>query len=600
MFLEKLFPRPLSPHCGAESATLLGSLLSAVHLDRRGARALGWRGVRPSGTLSPAWTCRVAGNGSVFGLVFTGESSDAKTLCGEFAVFAFPDPEDSLLDRFPLEAMRLALHTSYAEKIRSLSSAAEELAPFELGVIRLKIALDGTGMTFDCRAQARQRMTSLDGVAAFSEGRREGWLVKPGGLEADIPAFCLLSRLFSALIASAEAVFGENARLSLSVSHCPSLAFTGSGSVVPLSGTGGRLIRLAAALGSAPDNGGRRIPRLPFRHKPRPEESGDRPVLHILTGFLGSGKTTFLRRWLDFLHGRERYTGVIQNEFGEIGLDAALMRDDTRVEALDEGCVCCSLADSLRPGLLRLAADMPAAQFILETTGLANPANILEALSELDDIVLPGLVVTVVDALALCSGETKTKLPGGLRLAQIERADVLVVNKADAVPPDALAELMDRLRSRNRQALVLPAYHGSIPFAELDAFYSSRLDRRGARLPSQRPTLSRRSEATTHAEEGYTSLTVAFTAPVTEEEIRALIADAGPGLCRAKGLADIRGKGPSVVQYAAGQLYFEQAGNEPDEPDTPGNVAKRYLVLIGVGLRRPGRQDDKGAADGTH
>lgn len=114
-------------------------------------------------------------------------------------------------------------------------------------------------------------------------------------------------------------------------------------------------------------------------------------MLHILTGFLGSGKTTFLRQWLDFLHGRERYTGVIQNEFGEIGLDAALLRGETQVEALDEGCVCCSLADSLRPGLLRLIGDMPAEQFILETTGLANPANVMEALSELRDIVQPGL-----------------------------------------------------------------------------------------------------------------------------------------------------------------------------------------------------------------
>lgn len=144
-------------------------------------------------------------------------------------------------------------------------------------------------------------------------------------------------------------------------------------------------------------------------------------MLHILTGFLGSGKTTFLRQWLDFLHGRERYTGVIQNEFGEIGLDAALLRGETQVEALDEGCVCCSLADSLRPGLLRLIGDMPAEQFILETTGLANPANVMEALSELRDIVQPGLVITVADALDLCRSEGDI---AGIRRAQAARADV--------------------------------------------------------------------------------------------------------------------------------------------------------------------------------
>ncbi len=210
----------------------------------------------------------------------------------------------------------------------------------------------------------------------------------------------------------------------------------------------------------------RPLARLPLRHRPRPEESG-LPVLHVLTGFLGAGKTTFLRRWLDFLHGRERYTGVIQNEFGEIGLDAALMRGDTQVEALDEGCVCCSLADSLRPGLLRLVESMPAEQFILETTGLANPANVMASLAELSDIVRPGLVITVVDALDLTrAGDAGLR---GVRRAQAERADVLVVNKADAVEPAALEALMERLRALNGQALLLPAT-GPSPLPSLTPF----------------------------------------------------------------------------------------------------------------------------------
>lgn len=77
------------------------------------------------------------------------------------------------------------------------------------------------------------------------------------------------------------------------------------------------------------------------------------------------------------------------------------MKGDTVVEALDEGCVCCSLADSLRPGLERIIAAMPAEQFVLETTGLANPANVMEALNGLRDLVAPGLVITVADALDL-------------------------------------------------------------------------------------------------------------------------------------------------------------------------------------------------------
>ena len=283
-------------------------------------------------------------------------------------------------------------------------------------------------------------------------------------------------------------------------------------------------------------------------------------MLHILTGFLGSGKTTFLRQWLDFLHGRERYTGVIQNEFGEIGLDAALLRGETQVEALDEGCVCCSLADSLRPGLLRLIGDMPAEQFILETTGLANPANVMDALSELRDIVQPGLVITVADALDLCRSEGDI---AGIRRAQAARADVIVLNKADTVEPAALEALAERLRALNRQALILPARHGAIAFAELDAFYADWADRRGTPLPSHRPALPRFGETVTHADEGFVSAALRLSAPLDEAALLALLDSAGPGLCRAKGVVDLRLDGgvtvPATVQYAAGRLGFEPA-----------------------------------------
>lgn len=97
MRLETLLPRPLDPCGGSECATLMGALIAAIHLDRRRARALGWRGVRPSGSLLPAWTCRVAGSGLVFGLVFLGEDADGGALRGTFAAYALPAPGRSPL-----------------------------------------------------------------------------------------------------------------------------------------------------------------------------------------------------------------------------------------------------------------------------------------------------------------------------------------------------------------------------------------------------------------------------------------------------------------------------------------------------------------------
>ena len=69
------------------------------------------------------------------------------------------------------------------------------------------------------------------------------------------------------------------------------------------------------------------LPYPPLSYKPDEVDMSDKPLIHVLCGFLGSGKTTFLQNWLNFLHTRERFTGVLQNEFGEIDL-LAMVEDE--------------------------------------------------------------------------------------------------------------------------------------------------------------------------------------------------------------------------------------------------------------------------------
>ena len=80
MHLAALLPRPLTPENGPESPTIMNCLLTGVHLERRRARAVGWRGVRASAGGMPAWTCRVAGTPHVYGLVFCEEHSNGEAL----------------------------------------------------------------------------------------------------------------------------------------------------------------------------------------------------------------------------------------------------------------------------------------------------------------------------------------------------------------------------------------------------------------------------------------------------------------------------------------------------------------------------------------
>lgn len=576
MKLESILPRALGDS-DSDCASIFTSLVMAAHFERTRARALGWRGVRPCASSHPAWTYRVAGSENVFGLRFDGETRDetpgrVPCLRGYFSLYVFPPAQSPLLDVFPLDALRFALSPDYEHAVREFSGSERELLPFLLGQLRLDVSLAGDALALTLEAPARHRVIAADGIAA-----EDGWLVRPGEPECDVPAFSLFLRLFAVLACTAEQALGEKAAVSRGAAAVARRLFHADGSMEDADEKE-YLLNIAAAFGPSLALDGERLRLLqgiPAKHRPEELEKLDRPVLHVLTGFLGAGKTTFLRRWLDFLHGRERYTGVIQNEFGKVELDAALMKGDTLVEALDEGCVCCSLADSLRPGLERIIAAMPAEQFVLETTGLANPDNIMEALGGLRDLVEPGLVITVADALDLAGKGRENEHPedSGIRQAQLRRADVIILNKSEMISSEALEALAGRLRALNGKALILPAHYGSIPFAELDAW----IDAHGkTRLPSHAPRLAHMGErAVTHADEGFEAKALTFEGPVSAEDLEAVLRDAGPGLCRAKGIISIAGQGACVVQYAAGQLEITPAPGEETSD----------LAIIGSGLR---------------
>ena len=582
MILDKILPRSLG-ESDSDCASIFTSLVMAAHFERTRARALGWRGVRPAASEHPAWTCRIADSEYIFGIRFDGErrglsdDEDDGCLHGWFSLFVFPPSESPLLERLPLNALLFAMSPMYEDSIRNFSGSEYFLEPFRIGQLRIDVSYAGDALSFTMEAPARHRIIAIDGVET-----EQGWLVRPGEAECDIPSFSLLLRLFAVLTATAEQQIGETAELWRGMHSVPRMCFRTHGNLEECEDETEAMLSITASFGPAPSVKNERLASLrclPLRHKPEEMEQLSRPVLHVLTGFLGAGKTTFLRRWLDFLHGRERYTGVIQNEFGKVELDAALMKGDTIVEALDEGCVCCSLADSLRPGIERIIAAMPAEQFVLETTGLANPANIMEALGGLSDLVIPGLVITVADSLDLCKAEgTNGKTnpeDSGIRHAQILKADVIILNKSDMVSSADLEELTARLHALNSKALVLPASYGNIAFGELDAWIDAHTE---ARLPSHRPQLMSMGQTeaahSTHESEGYIAKTLTFEAPVSFGDLEKLLQDAGPGLCRAKGIIEIEGEGVCIVQYAAGQLEISQA---PDEKPID-------LVLIGTEL----------------
>jgi G3E family GTPase len=191
----------------------------------------------------------------------------------------------------------------------------------------------------------------------------------------------------------------------------------------------------------------------------------DSPLpITLLTGFLGSGKTTVL----NYLVRTLPRTAILMNEFGEVALDHQLLQKmEGPMALLSGGCVCCTISGSLSPTLKNLwmarqKGDIPAFErVIIETTGIADPAPVLDNLLH-DNWVrarfrLDG-VVTTVDAL-FGMGQLDEHFEA---VKQVAVADRLLLTKTDLAPAATVATLRERLATLNPAADIVTVTHGEL------------------------------------------------------------------------------------------------------------------------------------------
>jgi G3E family GTPase len=173
----------------------------------------------------------------------------------------------------------------------------------------------------------------------------------------------------------------------------------------------------------------------------------------VLTGFLGAGKTTLLNRILTEHHGKK--LAVIENEFGEVGVDHQLViQSDEELFEMNNGCICCSVRGDLIRVLGRLLKRKDKLDGILiETTGLANPAPVAQTFftdDEMKNSFRLDAIVTVVDARHVSQhldGDDES-------VKQIGFADVILLNKTDLVSPAELDALESRIKRINAVAKI--------------------------------------------------------------------------------------------------------------------------------------------------
>jgi G3E family GTPase len=300
----------------------------------------------------------------------------------------------------------------------------------------------------------------------------------------------------------------------------------------------------------------------------------------VLTGFLGSGKTTLLNRILTEEHGKR--IAVIENEFGEIGIDDALVIDsDEEIFEMNNGCICCTV----RGDLIRILGTLLERRdrldhVLIETTGLADPAPVIQTFfmdDELREQLALDAIVTMVDAKHV-----------GLHLEdshecaeQIAFGDVIVLNKLDLVDEAAADALHERIVRLNRMARVLRARNADVPIADVVGVGAFDLQRK---LEVDPGFMDEDPDDHEH-DETVGSVGIDLPGELDPKRLNRwlgeLLRTRGTDIFRMKGILAIAGERERFVFQGVHMLFDGQ-------PDRPwGDEERRSrLVFIGRGLER--------------
>jgi len=471
---------------------------------------IGWIGIGYRESSSRGWTFRFKGQRGVYGLQYGGSHRESSTWShGIFYIQYFPAAGEDILEYFSIRENILRQDPSFERLLRAGPSEDDPLeSQFIVGRLVLSVDTEEDNLFLSLSAPERWREIVRDGLSLPKEDGTLVEAVPPGGVDRNVPAYSLAWPFFDKIILTV-AYFLKDHPIFVALKGRPAQIFEITDKKRYELRPSHNIEERCLTVGFGPEPGNQEDdPRFTwmigffpaedpsssspasrmiwFMKSKNPDPSkvnplwweapgweetlklkgvkalglDYRPPLLVITGFLGSGKTTLLNKVVEhYTMMHNKFVAVIQNEVGQINVDGKATDGAIAVTELEDGCVCCTLLGEFRRSIRKLCIEYEPDLIIVETTGIADPNNILSELPQLEPFVRFDSLVTVVDGSNL---EMNLKEHPVAR-AQIEASDLILLNKFDLMGDEARAWARSMLERINPRATIVSTVNAQIP-----------------------------------------------------------------------------------------------------------------------------------------
>lgn len=262
--------------------------------------------------------------------------------------------------------------------------------------------------------------------------------------------------------------------------------------------------------------------------------------IDIIAGFLGAGKTTFINELLANAYGDENIV-IIENEFGEIGLDSEFVdKESGYIKEINAGCICCSLFGDFVVAIHQIATEIHPDRIIIEPTGLARTADVLQGCQDIIDQSLARInaIITMVDVGMM---DEFLEVGGNLYLDQIRSARTIVATHTDQCN---FREQQRKLNELNPSAVVIDMEDKNSSVLDILAVAESNTEEIDLRIPAKHHHHN-------HKNEGFCSVGVYPGHPLSQAALEALFEDIIKGcygnIVRAKAIVTLEDQGRQKI-----------------------------------------------------